>query len=169
MTYLIALVSDRIKAEEAYTQLEKAGIPQADIVLLGKGYKTLTDIGLMDTKQEAKKSALLMSIWLIPFGFCAGYGFNLITGLHTFDWAGTPGNHIIGGICGAIGGCMGSIFVGGGVVLTGSDNNPLPYSNRLQEGKYLILIKGTETLRKQAETILKNQEIEALQSYIPTF
>ena len=40
MDYLVAVISNRIQAEEAYTALEKAGIPTNQISLLGKGYKT---------------------------------------------------------------------------------------------------------------------------------
>jgi len=87
------------------------------VTILGRGYKSADEFGLIDPFQQAKKRATLMAFWLIPFGFAGGYLFNLITGLHTFDWAGEPGNHIVGGIAGAIGGAMGSIFVGGGVGL----------------------------------------------------
>ena len=36
MDYLVAVVSDRIKAEEAYTALEKGGIPTSQMSILGK-------------------------------------------------------------------------------------------------------------------------------------
>ncbi len=104
MNYLIAVLADRIEAEEAAVALEKAGIPQSQVTILGRGYKSADEFGLIDPFQQAKKRATLMAFWLIPFGFAGGYLFNLITGLHTFDWAGEPGNHIVGGIAGAIGG-----------------------------------------------------------------
>ncbi|GAB4239278.1 MAG: hypothetical protein Kow0049_26510 [Stanieria sp.] len=165
MNYLVAVLSDRIKAEEAYTALEKANIPQDQVTILGKGYKTADEFGFIDPMQQAKKRAILMAYWLVPFGFAAGYLFNLITGLDTLDWAGEPGNHIVGGILGAIGGAMGSIFVGGGVGLSTGSGDALPYRNRLDAGKYLIVVQGSESLKNQAIKILRQFEPENLQGY----
>jgi hypothetical protein len=165
MNYLVAVLSDRIKAEEAYTALEKANLPKEQITILGKGYKTADEFGFINPMQQAKKRAILMAYWLVPFGFAAGYLFNLITGLDTLDWAGEPGNHIVGGILGAIGGAMGSIFVGGGVGLSTGSGDALPYRNRLDAGKYLIVVQGSESLKNQATKILRQFEPENLQGY----
>jgi hypothetical protein len=165
MSYLIAVLSDRIKAEEAYTALEKSQFSQSQITILGKGYKTADEFGLIDPAQAAKKRAILMAYWLVPFGFAGGYLFNLITGLDTLDWAGEPGNHIVGGILGAIGGAMGSIFVGGGVGLTTGSGDALPYRNRLNEGKYLLVVNGSELLQQKAATILRQFNPETMQGY----
>lgn len=165
MNYLIAVLPDRTKAEAAYTALEKAGIPTEQLTILGQGYKTADEFGLIDPKEQAKKRAILMAYWLVPFGFAAGYVFNLITGLDTFDWAGEPGNHILGGLAGAIAGAMGSIFVGGGVGLSSGSGDALPYRNRLNVGKYIIVVKGSETIKNKATAILREFEPENLQGY----
>jgi hypothetical protein len=166
MNYLIAVLPDRLKAEEAYTALEKAGIPLEQVSILGRGYKSADEFGLIDPNQQAKKRAIQMAYWLVPFGFGAGYTFDLITGLDTFSWAGSPGNHIFGGILGAISGAMGSFFVGGGVALSAGSGDALPYRNRLNEGKYLIIVKGSENLKNQATKILLDFNPENLQAYI---
>lgn len=165
MGYLIAVLSDRIKAEEAYTALEKSNVPQSQMSIIGKGYKTADEFGLIDPGVLAKKRAISMAYWLVPFGFAGGYLFNLITGLDILDWAGEPGNHILGGILGAIGGAMGSVFVGGGVSLSSSSDDALPYRNRLSEGKYLIAVKGSELIQQKAATILRRFNPENLQGY----
>jgi hypothetical protein len=107
-----------------------------------------------------------MAYWLVPFGFAAGYGFDLITGLDTFSWAGEPFNHIIGGFLGAMSGAMGSFFVGGGVALSTGSGDALPYRNRLNAGKYLIIVKGSETLKNQATMILRQFNPENIQGYV---
>lgn len=166
MNYLIAVLPDRIKAEEAYTALEKAGFPQQQLSILGKGYRTADEFGLADPVEQGKQRALQMAIWLVPFGFASGYLFDQITGLDTFAWAGTPGNHIIGGLAGAIGGAMGSVFVGGGVGLTlGSGGEALPYRNRLKAGKYLVVVKELTHKKQEAEAILKRFTPESIQAY----
>jgi len=145
MNYLIAVLADRIEAEEAAVALEKAGIPQSQVTILGRGYKSADEFGLIDPFQQAKKRATLMAFWLIPFGFAGGYLFNLITGLHTFDWA--------------------SIFVGGGVGLSSGSGDALPYRNRLGAGKYIIIVQGSENLKNQATLILRQFNPENLQGY----
>jgi hypothetical protein len=166
MTYLIAVVSDRIQAENAYTVLEKANFTRKQIMIVGTGYKSPDDLGLVDSKLQGMKRAKFMAYWLVPFGFIAGYGFDLITGLNTFAWAGEPGNHIVGGLLGAMGGAMGSFFVGGGVGLSFSNKDDVPYRKLLNQGKYLVVVEGSENLKDQATKILKTLRPENLQSYV---
>ncbi len=165
MNYLIAVVSDRIKAEDAYTALEKGGIPTNQISILGKGYKTADEFGFIDPNKKAKEQAIMMAYWLIPFGFFGGYMFDLITGVNAFDWAGEPVNHILGGVAGAIGGAMGSIFVGGGVGLSVGSGDALPYRNRLNQGKYIVVVQGSQIIKNKATEILQKCNPENLQGY----
>lgn len=166
MNYLIAVLPDRFQAEEAYTALEKGGIPLGKIAIAGRGYKTADELGLIDPIRQAKNKARFMAYWLVPFGFFGGYVFNLITGLHNLDWAGEPGNHIVGGILGAIGGAMGSVFVGGGVgwaMNTGGDT--VPYRDYLEANKYLVLIEDIGGLGDQAIPILSRLSPETMHNY----
>lgn len=163
--YLVAVLSDRIQAEAAYSALEKEGLPMENVDILGRGYKSADEYGLIDPNEQAGRLARLMSFWLIPFGFAAGYIFSLITGLNTFAWAGEVGNHIIGGLLGAISGAMGSFFVGGGVGLIVGGGDALPYRNRLNAGKYLVVVKGSELLTKKATPILRRFNPENIQGY----
>ncbi|MEM8780397.1 MAG: hypothetical protein AAGF26_16305 [Cyanobacteria bacterium P01_G01_bin.49] len=165
MDYLIAVVSDRIQAEEAYTALENAGIPTNQISILGKGYKTADEFGFIDPSQQAKKRAILMAYWLVPFGFVGGYTFDLITGVNSFDWAGQPFNHILGGIAGAIAGTMGSAFVGGSAGFSFGSGDALPYRNRLNAGKYIVIVEGSTSLKNKATAILQTLNPENLQGY----
>lgn len=167
MNYLVAVLSDRIQAEAANVALEKEGI---NSTILGRGYKSADEFGLIDPKEQAKKQALLMASWLIPFGFFAGFTFSLITNLDTFAWAGEIGNHVIGGILGAASGAMGAVFVGGGVGLVVGSGDALPYRNRLDAGKYLIvvLVESSETVSRQATRILRQFEPENIQGYADT-
>lgn len=51
MNYLVAVLPDRIQAEAAYLALEEEGI---NSTILGKGYKTADEFGLIDPKDQAK-------------------------------------------------------------------------------------------------------------------
>ncbi|NJO41053.1 MAG: hypothetical protein HC769_10585 [Cyanobacteria bacterium CRU_2_1] len=163
--YVIAVLPDRIQAEAAYSELEKAGLPMEQVSILGKGYKSADEFGFIDPKQQARKQARLMSFWLVPFGFIAGVAFNLSTQYQLIPSAGVLGNQIIGGVLGAIGGAMGSIFVGGGVGLAAGSGDALPYRNRLDQGKYLIVVKGAPNLTNKATRILRTFNPETIQGY----
>ncbi|MBE9094423.1 hypothetical protein [Tychonema sp. LEGE 07203] len=168
MNYLIAVLPDRMQAEAAYCALEKEGLPMKQVSILGRGYKTADEFGLIDPNQQANKQAKLMAIWLIPFGFIAGVTFSLITELKTFAWAGEIGDHLIGGVLGAIAGGMGSVFVGGAGGMAFGSGDALPYRNRLNAGKFLIAVKGTDDLTGKAANILQQFEPENIQGYTET-
>ncbi|MBE9013897.1 hypothetical protein IQ250_27285 [Pseudanabaenaceae cyanobacterium LEGE 13415] len=165
MSYLVAVLSDRIKAEEAYSALEKEGLPMDKITILGRGYKSADEYGLIDPNETARKQVRLMASWLVPFGFLGGAAFNVITGLDTFAWAGEIGSPLIAGILGGLSGLLGSVFVGGGVGLVVGGGDALPYRNRLNAGKYLIVINGSDSLIRQATRSLRAFDPESLQGY----
>ncbi len=164
MNYLIAICTDRIQAETIYSHLEFQGIPQGQLAILGRGYKTADEFGLIDPIEKGRKQAILMATWLIPFGFLAGLGFNLTTQLHTFAWAGEIGDMLISGALGAIGGGMGSLFVGGGAGVAFGSGESLPLRNRLDEGKYLVVVKGQEELLRRSRRIMEPLNPEKMQS-----
>ena len=166
MHYLIAVLGDRIQAEAAYSALEEESLPMDKVAILGRGYKTADEYGLIDPNDRAKRQAIIMASWLVPFGFVAGFTFSVITGLQTFAWAGEIGDHVIGGLLGAISGGLGSLFVGGGVGLIVGGGHALPYRNRLNAGKYLLVVKGTESLTRRATSILLQFNPENLQGYV---
>lgn len=166
MNYVIAVLPDRIQAEEAYTALEREGFSKDEVSILGKGYKTADEFGFIDPSTTARKQARWMAFWLIPFGFIAGVAFNLSTQYQLVPEAGIVGNRILGGILGAIAGGMGSFFVGGGVGLTFGSGDALPYRNRLKQGKYLIVVQGAPNITNKATRILKTMELENIQGYV---
>lgn len=164
MNYLVAVLDNRIKAEEAYNALEEASLPKDNFDILGKGFKTADEYGLIDPADQAWKQIRLMMVWLVPFGFAAGFMFNIITGLDTFAFTGRLGNQIIGGLLGAIGGSMGAYFIGGGVGILGS-GDALSYRNRLDDGKFLVVVRGSEAVVRQATPILRKFRPENIQGY----
>lgn len=165
MNYLIAVVGDRIQAEAAYTALETAKIPQDNRAILGKGYRTLEDVGLITPKEKARQQAGWMARWLVPFGLLGGIAFNLSTQLNTFPWAGEVGNVLLGGLLGAFGGAMGSLFIGGGAGLAiGGGSDPLPDRQKLKQGKFLIVVKGSEAVIRRATPVLEKCKPEGIQS-----
>ncbi len=165
MNYLVAVLDNRIKAEEAYNALEQANLAKDDIDILGKGFKTADEYGLIDPASQAWKQIRLMMIWLVPFGFGAGFVFDLITGLETFPWTGQLGNQLIGGLLGAGSAAMGAFFIGGGVGVAIGGGDALSYRNRLNAGKFLVVVRGSEAVLRQATPILRQFRPENIQGY----
>jgi hypothetical protein len=165
MNYLVAVLSDRIQAEEVYSALEAADLTMDKIAILGRGYKSADEYGLIDPNDEAKRQIKRLTLWTVPFGFVAGFSFNAITGLDTFPWAGVLGNQIIGGLLGAGAGAMGGFFIGGGVGIGLGGGDALSYRNRLNDGKYLVVVKGSDGLISQASRIIRPFRPENIQGY----
>lgn len=164
MNYLVAVLPDRIQAEAAYSALEQEGLPDHQIDILGNGYKSADEYGLIDPNQQARKGSTRLAYFLIPFGFIAGFAFNVLTGIEIFSVAPLV-NHVFGGLLGAASGALGAYIVGGGVGLTVGSGDALPYRNRLNAGKYLIVVQGTEELIRQATRVLRQFEPENIQGY----
>ncbi len=166
MNYVIAIVADRIQAEAAYVELEKEGLPTSQISILGSGYKTADEFGFIDPKIPARKQAIRMAFWLVPFGFLGGWLLNVATHYELVPAIGSVGNHLLGGLLGGIGGGMGSFFIGGGVGLSLGGGDALPYRNRLKEGKYLVVVSGNPNVTNKASRILRQLQPESLQGYV---
>jgi hypothetical protein len=165
MNYVVAILPDRLQAEAAYSALEEETLSIKQVSIVGKGYKDIDEYGFLDPAQIARRQAIFMSYWLVPFGFIAGYSFNLLTKFELFPWAGSLGNHLIGALFGAIAGAMGSFFVGGGADLVFGNRDFLPYRKYVKSGKYLIVVNGPPNLTNQATRILKQFEPENIQPY----
>ncbi|BBD68982.1 hypothetical protein NIES4072_36860 [Nostoc commune NIES-4072] len=165
MNYLVAVLPDRIQAEAAYSALEKAGLPTSQVNILGDGYLSADDFGLIDPDKQARKQSNRLLWSLVTFGFVVGYAFNHFTEVEIFPQFARFGNEFLAGILGGIGGVLGAGLIGRGVGLTASSGDALPYRNRLNAGKYLIAVTGNEDLIREATRILGQFEPENIQGY----
>ncbi|MBW4456036.1 MAG: hypothetical protein KME55_26945 [Nostoc indistinguendum CM1-VF10] len=165
MNYLVAVLPDRIQAEAAYSALEKAGLPTSQINILGNGYLSADEFGLIDPDKQARKQSTRLLWWLVPFGFVAGAAFNYLTAIEIFPQITRFGNELIAGILGAISAALGATLIGRGVGLTVGSGDALPYRNRLNEGKYLIVVTGNRNLTREATRIVRQFEPENIQGY----
>jgi len=163
--YLVATFGDRPEAEAAYTALETKDFPLRQVTLLGAGHQSWVDYPLFDPNQALRQRLKWVMAWLIPFGFFAGFAFNQITQLTILSSLGSLANGAIGGLMGAGSGALGSLMVSGGIKLLLPGQDTLTYRQRLQTGKYLLVIKGSEFSVGQAYRILRSLRPESLQVY----
>lgn len=168
MNYLVAVLSDRMQAEAAYVALEKQSVPMDQVSLLGKGFMSADEFGLINPDEAADRQSSQLAYWLLPFGFVAGVAFSILSGLQTFAWAGEIGNHVIGGLLGAASGLLGAYVVGRLTGWTVGSGDATAYRNRLNAGKYIIIAKGSDQLIRQATAVLRQFEPENIQGYAET-
>ena len=169
MNYLVAVLKDRIQAEAAYSALEKADLPMDQVDILGKGYKSADEYGLIDPRDDARKQVKRMAIWLMPFGAFGGVTFTTMTGLDTFAFNGTATmNYGVSALVGALSGLLGSVFVGGGTGLLLGGGDAIPYRNRLNAGKYIVIVKSSDRNIRKSTKILREFDPENLQGYADT-
>ncbi len=163
--HLVATFLDRMQVEAAYTALETGGLPMPQVKILGRGYQQLEEIGLFDPNLASRQRVFRMVLWLVPFGFFAGFTFNQVTQLTILPGFSDLANSVIGGLMGAIAGGLGSLTVGDGPKLLLRGQETLPYRDRLQAGKYLLVVSGSETLIRKANNLVRSLDCESLQIY----
>lgn len=165
MNYLVAVLTDRSQAESAYSALEQENLPVAQVSILGEGYQSADDYGLIDPDRQAEKQAKRLLLWVAPLGFVAGYWFNASTGIEIVGQLNGFSNHVIGGVLGALSGILGAYVAGAIGGWTGS-GDALAYRNRLNAGKYLIIARGDDSFVRQATRVLRQFEPENIQGYV---
>jgi hypothetical protein len=164
--YLVAVLSNRIDAESAYLKLKDANLPIEHLDILGRGYKSADEFGLINPNQVAQKQVDRLANWVVPFGFVAGYLFNLLTGIELISWIGSFGNHILGGIFAAAAAALGAFLTGTLTGWTTGSGDAIAYRNRLNAGKYLIVARGTDAFVREATGLLRQYNLENIQGYV---
>lgn len=165
MNYLVAVLTERQQAEDAYQALEREGIEPEQVSILGQGHETADEFGLIHPNTQARRWIQRLLYWLVPFGFIAGYAFNFLTEITIISGIGAIANHIIGGLFGAVSGALGAVVVGGAVGWTIASGDATAYRNRLNAGKYLIIVRGSDEDVRKSTRLLRLFEPENLQGY----
>lgn len=164
--YLIAVLSDRMQAEAVYRSLKSADLPIEEVSILGKGYRSADDYGLINPDEEAEKQSQNLRPWLLPFGFASGFAFNWLTGIEISSLVGEFGNHFLGGLLGLGAGAIGAAMTGRLTGWTVASGDAIAYRNRLNAGKYVVIATGTGKFVREATRLLRPFEPENLQGYV---
>ncbi len=164
--YLVAVLPNRIEAESAYLELKEADLPIDQLEILGRGYKTADEFGLINPNNVAEQLTDRLANGVVPFGFVAGYLFNVLTGIELIGWIGAFGNHVLGGIFAAAAAALGSFLTGTLTGWTTGSGDAIAYRNRLNAGKYLIIATGTHAFMREATGLLRQYNLENIQGYV---
>jgi len=162
--YLITVIPDRNQAEEAFNALQSANLSAEQMALLGNGHMSADEFGLIEPNHAAKANIGRLVVWLVPFGFVAGFLFNWLTKIQIGPTSFAT-SHILGGLLGAGAGIVGAMIVGTLVGWTSGSGDALAYRNSLNAGKYVIIVQGSDQLVDQATGILNSFGPENIQGY----
>lgn len=163
MNYIIAVFTDSAAAQAAQDNLVENRIPADQVAIVERNSPidpALQSLGIQSRPRY-------MAYWLVPFGFIGGYAFNLSTQYDLVDSLGPQGNHLVGGLLGAMGGFLGSFFSSSTFTLFGKTTGP-SYAKRLKQGKVLVVVKGAANVTNKAKSLLRQLDSEDVDSYVLT-
>jgi hypothetical protein len=160
---IIAVFANESAALEGFRLLQRSGFSPENVAIVGKGYRDADAVGFADPVKVAKERALRTAGFTGIVGSVMGLTFNLITHIQIvpnqiLTWA-------IAAFLGGISGVMGGLFVGGGVGLVLESGESISYRNRIEKGKYLLLVEGKEDMVLKAQEQLQELPPESLERY----
>ncbi|MGB3614359.1 MAG: hypothetical protein WBA10_11265 [Elainellaceae cyanobacterium] len=162
MNYVIAVFPDSAAAQAARDHLSQNGVLLDQVLLVDRSTPPNPDLQFLGIQKRQNR---LMAYWLVPFGFVGGYAFNMSTQYDLLASLGPQGNHIIGGLLGAIAGLVGSLFTGSAVTPFGKTKTP-PYAKLIKQGKVLLIVRGAPNVTNKAKRILRQIDSESMESYV---
>lgn len=156
---MIAVLPDETSAFRAYLHLRDHGISLENLALVGKGYSSLENVGLLEPKRMAWRYAKQGLIKGGLIGTVLGTILHLITNLRLsmLSWGQTLlavaiASGLVGSIIGAI---LGTAY---GLIYKSSTS--IACRNCLRRGQYLLLLEGSETLTRRGREILNKYTIK---------
>ncbi|UFP96359.1 hypothetical protein [Gloeobacter morelensis] len=162
---IIGVYANEPIALEAFRLLQQRGMSPENVAIVGKGYRDADAVGFADPVKVAKERAWKTAGFTGLLGLVFGFLFNWLTQIDI-----VPDNRvlslIIAAILGGLSGLMGGVLVGGGTGLVFESGESIAYRNRIEKGKYLLLVEGNEVLVRTAEQALRSlSTAEALDRY----
>lgn len=155
---------DEVSAFQAYRLLHYHGISPEHLAIVGEGYSSPERIGLLRPRQIALRQAWSLSLFSGALGALVGVGMFLATqaGAMTLQWLDNkshlwlmiPAASLACGICGAV---IGGIF---GLFSEGTAAGI--YRHRLRQGRYLLMIEGSEKLVRWGQEVLSQYSTSRL-------
>lgn len=154
-TYLaIVVLPDEATAFQAYRLLHYHGISPENLAIVGEGYSSPERVGLMQPAQIALKKAR-------SFALTAGFlGSATCLAISLFRWmelnllSAIPLTLIVSGVVGALLGAL--------IGFLGEGSAASIYRHHLTQGRYLLLMEGSENLVRWGQEVLSHYSAPSL-------
>ncbi|MDV3000159.1 MAG: hypothetical protein N5P05_001765 [Chroococcopsis gigantea SAG 12.99] len=163
----IGTFSSRVDAERALEQLKSSGFPMDQVSLIAKNHDG-DDVAGVEVKDKvgnkadegAVKGAVTGGTLGGLTGLLVGLGALAIPGIGPIMLAGAEATALATTLAGgAIGAAAGSL-VGALVGLGIPEDRARMYNDRVSQGHYLVIVRGTEEQIRRADTILNDRNIQ---------
>lgn len=138
------MFSNEATAFQAYRLLLYHGISPKHLAIVGQGYSRPEHVGLTAPVRIAGRKALRFAIASGAIAAMGCLSVMLLTA--ALDWLLVPLAALSGSVCGAL--------VGALVGLLGEGSAVGIYRHHLQQGRYLLMMEGSETLVRWAQEVL---------------
>lgn len=148
----IVALPDEASAFGAYRLLQYHGISPENLAIVGRGYSSPDNVGLVEPMQIAMRKSRRIGTIASTIGTAIGFVLFLICYLAlTMPLDATlilliPAATIMGGFLGAVLGALLAFF--------GEGSTAGIYRHHLRKGHYLLMIEGTEKLVRNAQAVL---------------
>jgi uncharacterized membrane protein len=151
--------------ELALCQLNETGFSMSNISVVAQQANLESDILAKSTEatiQSDREFTWSSAVERIEHGAVdAGAMGGVVAGLTTLAFSAFSGAIVLVGIAaGAFYGAVSGSILGGGIGFDITEKQATHYSDLLAQGYYLTIIKGTDDEISQAETVLKNTNIQ---------
>lgn len=161
---IIGIFADEQAVLGGYRRLQQVGISLENLAIVGKGYRDADAVGFADPVKVAKARAVRTAAFTGILGAIFGLLFNLITKIAIIP-DNRPLTLLIAALLGGVSGVLGGLIAGGGTGFIFESGESIAYRNRINKGKYLLLVEGTEALVLTAEQHLRELPTESLDRY----
>jgi len=160
---LVAVVPSEAEALRAFRHLQQGGFSPENVAIVGRGYRDCDAVGFAKPLDVSRDRAYRTSAFAGVVGAGMGLAFLVATPVRVFD--NMVLNVLLAVVTAGLAGAMGGFFVGGGVGFVSESSESISYRNKVDRGKYLILVEGGESLVGKAYDHLQQVPTESLQRY----
>lgn len=148
----VFILSDEAAAFQAYRLLQSHGISPEHLAIVGEGYSSPERVGLLKPMQIATRKAQVLAIFAGTVGTAIGFvgalfvhlGLALPISLNLLLVSVASG--VMSGFCGAVAGAL--------LGFLGEGSTSGIYRHYLKQGRYLLMMEGSEKLVRRGQEIL---------------
>jgi Protein of unknown function (DUF3341) len=154
-TAVVAVYDSHTAAEEAISELKKAGFDMTKLSVVGKDYHTEEHVvGYYTTGDRLKYWGSMGAFWGGLWGFLVGAAFFWVPGVGPLLVAGPIAAWIIGALEGAV--VVGGLSVLGAALYSAGipKDSILKYETAIKADKFLVVVHGTADEAAKAKEIL---------------
>lgn len=142
----IVVFPDEGSVFQAYRLLHYHGISPEHLAIVGQGYSSPERVGLMNPFRIVVRKAIIYAIVASVVGVCIG-GLVLLIGKLQHEWM------LILPTCAVVSALSGA-FLGGLFGLFGEGTTASIYRHHLRQGRYLLMMEGSENLVRWGQEVL---------------